>query len=153
LARTFFCNSGTEAAEGALKMIRAHGTRIRPEKYEIISLENSFHGRTLGALSVTGQPKYRTPFEPLLPGVRFIPGNDLGALEQAVGDNTAGIMLELIQGEGGIYPMNAAYAQKARELADRFDALLVFDEIQCGVGRSGSYFAYQRLNPTVMPDI
>lgn len=153
LARSFFCNSGTEAMEGALKMIRAHGTRISPEKYEIVSLENSFHGRTMGALSVTGQPKYRAPFEPLLPGVKFIPANDPAALEAAVNERTAGIVLELIQGEGGIYPIDAGYAAKARELADRHDALLVFDEIQCGVGRPGTYFAYQGLEPAVLPDV
>jgi predicted acetylornithine/succinylornithine family transaminase len=153
LNRSFFCNSGAEAAEGALKMVRAHGNAIHPEKHEIISLENSFHGRTLGALSVTGQPKYRAPFEPLLPGIRFLPANDPAALEQAASERTAGIILELIQGEGGIYPMSAAYAHQARELADRYNALLVFDEIQCGVGRPGTYFAYQRLDPMVMPDV
>ncbi|HZT30817.1 MAG TPA: aspartate aminotransferase family protein [Bryobacteraceae bacterium] len=153
LERSFFANSGTEAMEGGLKMIRAHGTRVSPEKHEIVSLENSFHGRTLGALSVTGQPKYRAPFEPLLPGVKFIPPNDLAALEQAVSGRTAGIVLELIQGEGGIYPADSAYVRKARELADRHDALLVFDEIQCGVGRPGTYFSYQRLDPVVLPDV
>src|SRR3954447_3950137 len=103
LARTFFCNSGTEAMEGALKMIRAHGNSIGAEKHEIISLEGSFHGRTLGAISITGQPKYRKDFEPLLAGTRFVPRNDSAALEAAVNDNTGGIVLEFIQGEGGIY--------------------------------------------------
>ncbi len=104
LARSFFCNSGTEAMEGALKMIRAHGNAIAPGKHEIVSLEGSFHGRTLGSLSITGQPKYRKDFEPLLTGTRFVPRNDLEALEAAVSDSTAGIVLEMIQGEGGIYP-------------------------------------------------
>ena len=153
LARSFFTNSGTEAVEGALKMIRAHGNQAGAGKHEIISLENSFHGRTLGALSTTGQPKYRHDFEPLLPGVRFVPANDIGALEAAFSQHTAGMLLELIQGEGGILPISAAYAQKARELADRYNALLVFDEIQCGVGRPGTYFAYQRLQPVVLPDV
>jgi len=153
LQRTFFCNSGTEAMECALKMIKAHGSKINPDKYEIISVENSFHGRTIGALSVTGQPKYRKDFEPLLPGVKFIPANDITALEQVVCERTAGILLEGIQGEGGIYPMMPDFVRKARELCDRFDALLVDDEIQCGVGRTGSYFAYQLLDPVVMPDI
>lgn len=153
LARTFFANTGTEAMEGALKMVRAHGRKRNPEKFEIVALENSFHGRTLGALSITGQAKYRNDFEPLLPGVRFVPANDVAALEQAAGERTAGIVLELIQGEGGVYPISAEYAQKARELADRFDALLVFDEIQCGVGRPGTYFSYQRVDPVVMPDV
>ncbi|HWQ55624.1 MAG TPA: aspartate aminotransferase family protein [Bryobacteraceae bacterium] len=153
LARTFFANTGTEAMEGALKMVRAHGRKRDAGKIEIVSLENSFHGRTLGALSVTGQAKYRDDFEPLLPGARFVPANDIGALESAVNERTAGIVMELIQGEGGVYPLSPAYVQKARELADRFDALLIFDEIQCGVGRPGTYFSYQRLAPVVMPDV
>jgi len=153
LDRTFFCNSGTEAMEGAMKMIRAHGRKIDPEKYEIVSLHNSFHGRTFGALSITGQEKYRKDFEPLLPGAKFVPGNDLVALEQAVSARTAGIVIEWIQGEGGIFPVSAEYARKARELADRYDAILVFDEIQCGVGRVGKYFAYQLADPVVQPDI
>lgn len=153
LQRTFFTNSGTEAMEGAMKMIRSHGNKNGAGKHEIVSLENSFHGRTLGALSITGQPKYRQDFEPLLPGVRFVPGNDVGALEAAFNESTAGMVLELIQGEGGIYPVTPEYARKARELADRYNALLVFDEIQCGVGRPGTYFAYQRTRPAVLPDI
>lgn len=153
LQRSFFANSGTEAIEGALKMIRAHGRKVSPEKYEIITLENSFHGRTLGALSVTGQGKYRTDFEPLLPGVRFVPPNDVAALDSAVSERTAGIVLEWIQGEGGVYPLEVAYARRARQLADQFNALLVFDEIQCGVGRPGRYFAFQLAEPPVVPDI
>ena len=153
LARTFFANTGTEANEGAIKMARAHGRSIHAEKYEIISLENSFHGRTLGALSITGQPKYRRDFEPLLPGVKFVPVNDIAALENAVNERTAGIFLEMIQGEGGIYPLTHEYAAKARELADRHNALLVADETQCGVGRPGTYFAYQRAEPVIMPDV
>lgn len=153
LDRAFFCNSGTEATEGAMKMVKAHGNRISPEKNEIIALENSFHGRSIGALSITGQPKYRKDFEPLVPGVRFIPRHDVGALEQAVNERTAGIMLELIQGEGGIFPLGEKMTRTARELADRYNALLVLDEIQCGVGRPGTYFAYQLHDPVVMPDI
>ena len=137
LQRVFFSNSGTESMEGALKMARSHGTHISPDKYEIVSLENSFHGRTLGALSITGQHKYRKDFEPLLPGVKFIHANDVTALEQVVTEKTAGIVLEIIQGEGGIYPLSRDFVRRARELADRFDALLIFDEIQCGVGRAG----------------
>ncbi len=153
LQRSFFCNSGTEAMEGGLKMIRAHGTAISPQKHEIVSLENSFHGRTLGAVSVTGQDKMRKHFEPLLAGVTFVPRNDVGALEAAVGDQTAGIVLEGIQGEGGVYLVEAEYLRKARELADRHNALLLFDEIQCGVGRTGKYFSYQMAEPEVLPDI
>ncbi len=153
LGRSFFCNSGTEAMEGALKMVRSHGRKIAAEKYEIVALDNSFHGRTLGALSVTGQQKYRDDFEPLLGGVRFVPPGDTAALEQAVTDRTAGIVLEWIQGEGGVYPVTHEYAALVRELANRHNALLVFDEIQCGVGRPGRYFAYQLAEPAILPDI
>jgi acetylornithine/N-succinyldiaminopimelate aminotransferase len=153
LDRTFFANTGTEAVEGALKVVRAHGRSIHPEKYEIVSLDNSFHGRTMGALSITGQRKYQADFEPMLPGVRFVPVNDLAALEGTVNERTAGIFLEMIQGEGGIYPLSPEYAAKARELADRYNALLVADETQCGVGRPGVYFAYQRSSPVILPDV
>jgi acetylornithine/N-succinyldiaminopimelate aminotransferase len=153
LQRTFFCNSGAESMEGALKMIHSHGRKINPEKYEVVALQNSFHGRTLGALSITGQEKYRRDFEPLVPGARFVPHNDVVALEQTVCEKTAGVVFEWIQGEGGINPISDEFARKARELADRYDALLVFDEIQCGVGRPGTYFAYQLANPAVLPDI
>jgi predicted acetylornithine/succinylornithine family transaminase len=153
LKRSFFCNSGTEAMEGALKMARAHGNKISPDKFEILSIENSFHGRTLGALSVTGQPKYRHDFEPLLPGVKFLPQNDIAALESAFSQRTAGIVIECIQGEGGIFPISAEYGRKARELADRYDAFLIFDEIQCGVGRPGTWFGYQLASPVVLPDV
>jgi acetylornithine/N-succinyldiaminopimelate aminotransferase len=153
LKRAFFCNSGTEAIEGAIKMAHAHGRALSEEKYELVALENSFHGRTVGALSITGQPKYRHDFEPLMPGVKFVKGNDVAALEEAVGSRTAGIFMELIQGEGGINPLTPEFVAKARELADRHDALLVADETQCGVGRPGTYFAYQRSTPVILPDI
>jgi predicted acetylornithine/succinylornithine family transaminase len=153
LQRTFFANSGAEAMEGALKMVRAHGHAIHPEKFEIVALENSFHGRTLGALSVTGQPKYRADFEPLLPGVKFVPPNDAAALEAAFSERTAGMVLEMIQGEGGICPLTQEYVLQARQLADRYDALLVADEIQCGVGRPGTFFAYQRAHSVILPDV
>lgn len=153
LQRAFFCNSGTESMEGAIKMIHSHGRRVREDKFEIVSLENSFHGRSIGALSVTGQPKYRKDFEPLMPGVHFVPMHDEAALEAAVTNRTAGIIVETIQGEGGIYPVAESWLRKARELADRFDALLVFDEIQCGIGRPGTHFAYQLHVPAVLPDV
>jgi acetylornithine/N-succinyldiaminopimelate aminotransferase len=153
LDRVFFCNSGTEAIEGALKIIRAHGRKISPEKFETIALLDSFHGRTFGALSITGQEKYRRDFEPMLPGAHFTPRNDIVALEMAVGPRTAGIVLELVQGEGGIHPLNPGYVRKARELADRHNAILVFDETQCGVGRTGTYFSYQMAEQVVMPDV
>jgi len=153
LQRCFFTNSGTEAMEGGLKMVHSHGRAIHPEKYQVIALENGFHGRTFGALSITGQPKYRQDFEPLVPGAVFVPANDIAALEAAFSDRTAGIVLEMIQGEGGINPLTPAFVAKARELADRYNALLIADETQCGVGRLGTYFAYQRCHPVILPDV
>lgn len=153
LSRVFFCNSGTEAIEGAIKMARAHGRRIHPDKYEIISFENSFHGRTMGALSITGQPKYRADFEPLLPGVKILNAGDASGLEAAAGERTAAFFVETIQGEGGICPMPGEWLRMLRQIADHFDALLVFDEIQCGIGRPGRHFAYQLHTPPVVPDI
>ena len=153
MERTFFCNTGTEAVEGALKMAHSHGRAIHPEKYEVIALENSFHGRSMGALSITGQEKYRRDFEPLVPGARFVPVNDLASLEAAFSERTAGIVMELIQGEGGINPLTHEFIVKARLLADRHNALMVADETQCGVGRPGTYFAYQRSQPVVLPDV
>src|SRR5215831_16353429 len=153
LQRCFFSNSGTESIEGALKMVHSHGRSVSPDKFEVIALENSFHGRTIGALSITGTPKYRADFEPLMPGVRFIAANDIPALEAAFSARTAGIVMELIQGEGGIHPITPEFAAKARELADLHNALLVADETQCGVGRPGTYFAYQRAQQVTMPDV
>ena len=153
LQRAFFSNTGTESIEAALKMAHSHGRAVHPEKFEIVSLEDSFHGRTMGALSITGQEKYRRDFEPLLPGVRFVPRNDAAALEAAFSDRTAGLVVELIQGEGGINPLTPEYVARARQLCDRYNALLIADETQCGVGRPGTYFAYQRSQPVIMPDV
>jgi len=157
LERVFFANSGAEAMEGAIKMARAFGARQTAGKCEIVALENSFHGRTLGALSITGQSKYRTDFEPLLPGIRFVPVHDAGQLEAAVGDQTAAVVLEPILGEGGIVALSREFAQAAAELARRHDALLIFDEIQSGLGRTGAYFAFQLWNqehrPPILPDV
>ncbi len=146
MERVFFCNSGAEAVEGALKIAKGHGRRIRPGKHEIVAFEGSFAGRTLGAVSVTGQTKFREPFEPLIPGVKFIAVNDEAALEAAVGDDTCAIFFEPILGEGGIVEVERSFAAKAELLAQRHDALLVLDEIQCGLGRSGAYFAFQLWN-------
>ncbi len=150
LDRAFFTNSGTEAIEGALKLARAaaHGTE---GKCRVVAVEGSFHGRTFGALSLTGQPKYRKNFEPLLEGVQFVPLNDAYALRDAVNDSTCAIVLEPIQGEGGIRECSAEFLQEAREAADRHHAALIFDEIQCGLGRTGTLFAFQQL--AVSPDI
>jgi acetylornithine/N-succinyldiaminopimelate aminotransferase len=153
LQRSFFCNSGTEATECALKMMRSHGNHINAEKIEIVALDNSFHGRTMGALSVTGQHKYRKDFEPLLTGVRFVHPNDTAALEQVMCARTCGVLVEGIQGEGGINPMSAEFLRRARLLCDKYDALLVFDETQCGVGRPGVHFSYQLFDPVILPDV
>jgi acetylornithine aminotransferase len=139
-AQAFFCNSGSEANEAAIKYARKATGKTR-----IVALEGSFHGRTMGALSVTGQPAKRAAFEPLVPGVRFAKLNDTGSLADAVDDDTALILIEPIQGEGGVNPASVHFLEKARELADAHGALLVFDEIQCGMGRTGSFFAWQQL--------
>ena len=148
--KVFFCNSGAEAIEGSLKLIRKYGSETK--RYEIITMVNSFHGRTYGAVSATGQAKYQQGFEPLLPGISHVPFNDFDALERAVTDKTAGIIIEPIQGEGGIVPAEKeAFLVKVRKLCDEKDILLVFDEIQCGIGRSGKMFAFEHYN--VRPDI
>jgi acetylornithine/N-succinyldiaminopimelate aminotransferase len=150
LNRVFFCNSGTEAIEGAIKLARA-AARGGDGKCRLIALENSFHGRTFGALSLTGQEKYRTQFQPLLPGVTFVPRNDVEALRRAVDDSACAIVLEPIQGEGGIRECSPEFLQEARAAADRHHAVLIFDEIQCGLGRTGSMFAFQQTG--VVPDV
>jgi acetylornithine/N-succinyldiaminopimelate aminotransferase len=147
LSRAFFCNSGTEANEAALKFSRL----ATPGRSEVVALEESFHGRTVGSLSMTGHEAYRTPFGPLMPGVRFVPPNDIAALEAAVGPETSAIFLEPVMGEGGIIPLTADFLTAARTLADRTGAILVFDEIQCGFGRTGTLFAFQQTG--VVPDI
>jgi predicted acetylornithine/succinylornithine family transaminase len=150
--RAFFTNSGTEAVEGALKLARlAAHAKSGGKQTRFLALENSFHGRTFGALSITYGAKYRDPFAPLVPGVEFVRFNDVADLESKFDDSVCAIVLEPIQGEGGIYPVSAAFWQKSRELATRYGAALIADEIQCGLGRSGRHFAYQRLPG--LPDI
>jgi acetylornithine/N-succinyldiaminopimelate aminotransferase len=139
-AGAFFCNSGAEAIESAIKYARK-----ATAKTGIVALENSFHGRTLGALSVTGQPAKRAAFEPLIPGVTFAKLNDSGSLAAAVDDDTACILIEPVQGEGGIHPARREFLARARDLAEEHGAMLIFDEVQTGVGRTGSFFAWQRL--------
>jgi succinylornithine aminotransferase len=150
--RVFFCNSGAEANEAAFKLARrvAHDN-FGPEKYEIVAATNSFHGRTLFTVSVGGQPKYSDGFGPKITGIRHVPYNDLEALKAAVSDKTCAVVLEPIQGEGGVVPADLAYLQGARALCDQFNALLVFDEVQSGMGRSGELFSY--MNYGVTPDI
>lgn len=149
--RIFFTNSGTEAIEGALKAARKYAYTKGTGKYEFIAMEHSFHGRSMGALSVTGTEHYRTPFEPLISGVKFAKFNDLNSVKDLISDKTCAIILEPVQGEGGIYPAETEFLQGLRQLCDENDILLIFDEIQCGVGRCGSMFAWQGYG--VKPDI
>ncbi|PYC25792.1 aspartate aminotransferase family protein [Pseudomonas alcaligenes] len=150
--RVFFCNSGAEANEAAFKLARrvAHD-RFGPEKCEIIAAINSFHGRTLFTVSVGGQPKYSDGFGPKIEGITHVPYNDLEALKAAISDKTCAVVLEPIQGEGGVLPADKAYLEGARALCDQHNALLVFDEVQSGMGRSGELFAYMHYGVT--PDI
>lgn len=152
LSHAFFSNSGAEAVEAALKAARAHGLRRHPRKFQLVALENSFHGRTCGALSVTGRPEYRRAFGPLLPEVQFVPANDMEALRAAVCEDTAAIILEPIQGEGGVHVLTEDFLREVSRLATAANALWIADETQCGLGRTGHYFAYQRF-PGLLPDI
>ena len=150
--RVFFTNSGTEAIEGAIKAAKKYAfTRDGHAGHEIIAMNHSFHGRSLGALSVTGNAHYQEPFEPLLPGVKFADFNDLESVKAQVTDKTCAIIMETVQGEGGIYPADPEFLEGVRALCDEKDILLILDEIQCGMGRTGEMFAWQ--NYKVKPDI
>lgn len=150
--RVFFTNSGAEAIEGAIKAAKKYAyTRDGHSGHEIIAMNHSFHGRSIGALSVTGNKHYREPFEPLMPGVHFADFNDLESVKSKINDNTCAIIFETVQGEGGIYPATAEFMQGIRTLCDEHDILLVLDEIQCGMGRTGYMFAWQKYG--VKPDI
>lgn len=149
--RVFFTNSGAEAVEGALKAARKYAYTKENGRNEFIAMDHSFHGRTLGALSVTGTEHYRTPFEPLIGGVSFATFNDLESVKTAVTDKTCGIIIEPIQGEGGITPANKEFLEGVKSLCKEKDILLIFDEIQCGVGRTGYMYAWQGYG--VKPDI
>jgi predicted acetylornithine/succinylornithine family transaminase len=152
LQRAFFSNSGTEAMEGSIKLARLAGHRTGGDaKCQLVALQGSYHGRTFGALSVTSQDKYRKGFEPLLDDVKFVPRNDLAAIKAAVNENTCAIVLEPISGEGGIHECSVEFLRECRAMADQHKAALIFDEIQCGLGRTGDFFAFQTLG--VMPDI
>jgi acetylornithine/N-succinyldiaminopimelate aminotransferase len=148
--RVFFSNSGTEAIDGAMKLARLYGRKpdepvgTVAKKHRFLALENSFHGRTFGAISVTSTEKYRLPFAPAVPGAEFVRFNDIADLEAKFDDTVCGIFLETVQGEGGIYPVSEEFWNRARALATQHDALLIADEIQCGLGRTGRYFAYQK---------
>ena len=150
--RVFFTNSGTEAIEGALKAARKYSyAKYGKERYEIVAMNHSFHGRSMGAVSVTGTEKYRVPFEPLIGGVVFAEFNDLVSVKEAITDKTCAIIMETVQGEGGIYPATKEFIEGVRALCDENDLILILDEIQCGMGRTGEMFAFQVYD--VKPDI
>ena len=154
LSKAFFTNSGTEAIEGALKAARKYSyTKYGKEagRFEIIAMNHSFHGRSMGALSVTGTEHYREPFEPLIGGVKFADFNDLERVKAQITDKTCAIIAEVVQGEGGIYPAQKEFLEGLRALCDEKDIILIFDEIQCGMGRTGYYFAWQSYG--VQPDV
>ena len=152
MEKVFFTNSGTEAIEGALKVAKryAHNKGMGTD-YEIIAMKHSFHGRSLGALSVTGNDHYQEPFAPLIPGIRFAEFNDLDSVKALFNEKTCAVIMETIQGEGGIYPATEEFLKGVRALCDEHDALLILDEIQCGMGRSGHMFAWQGYG--VKPDV
>ncbi len=150
--KVFFCNSGAEAVEGAFKFARkAAHERHGGDKHVIVAFEGSFHGRTMGALAATHREKYRLPFMPVMPGVRFVPFNDLDAARQAIDGDVCAVIVEPIQGEGGITPATNEFLQGLRDCCDARDALLIFDEIQCGAGRTGDLWAHERAG--VIPDM
>ena len=151
LGKVFFCNSGAEANEGALKIARKYACQIHPEKSQILTAWDSFHGRTLATLTATGQPKYHEGLGPLPAGFDYIRYNDIADLEAKISDQTAAVMLETIQGEGGVYPPEDNYLKKVRALCDQHGALLILDEIQAGIGRAGTFFAYEKYG--VKPDV
>ena len=149
--KSFFCNSGAEANDGAIKIARFIGNSKKAGKNKILALEGSFHGRTIATVSLTGQEKYRKGFEPLLENISFVKFNDMSALERVFDDSVCAIFLESVQGEGGVRPLSRSFVAKAAKLAKKFDALLVFDEVQSGMGRTGKYFGYQWFD--VIPDM
>jgi len=150
MEKVFFTNSGTEAIEGAVKIAKKYGTKTGG-RYEIIAMEGSFHGRSLGALSVTGNEHYREDFYPLIPGIKFAKYNDLESVKNLVTDKTCAIILETIQGEGGIHPATKEFLEGIKKLTDEKDLILILDEIQCGMGRSGNFFAWQEYG--IKPDV
>ncbi|MBP2171910.1 acetylornithine transaminase [Methanococcus voltae] len=156
LGKSFFCNSGAEANEAAIKLARKYGKQISSKKGfiksgEVISMEHSFHGRTLTTITATPKPKYQEGFEPLPTGFRYAPFNDIEALKEMVSEHTSAIIIEPVQGEGGIYPVDKEYLKEVRKICDELDIILIFDEVQCGMGRTGKMFAYE--NYEVVPDI
>jgi acetylornithine/N-succinyldiaminopimelate aminotransferase len=148
MKRTFFCNSGTEAIEATIKLARKYGSSLKAGKTEIITMENSFHGRTMGSLSATGQPIYQKAFEPMLQGFSYAKFNDIDSVKSLLNENTCAIFVEAIQGEGGLTAADDKFLQELRVLCDQNETLLVFDEIQSGLGRTGTMFAFEQANVT-----
>lgn len=152
MEKVFFTNSGAEAVDGALKIAKKYANLIKKtENYEVIAMEHSFHGRTIGSLSVTGNPHYREAFEPLMSGVKFATYNDLESVKALINDNTAAVIMETVQGEGGIRPATEEFLKGVKALCEEHNALLILDEIQCGMGRTGWMYAYQKFG--ICPDI
>lgn len=152
MEKVFFTNSGAEAVEGALKIAKKYANVIKnTQDYEIIAMEHSFHGRTIGALSVTGNAHYREDFEPLVSGIKFAVYNDLDSVKALVNEKTAAIIMETVQGEGGVRPATEEFVKGIRQICDENDILLIMDEIQCGMGRTGYMFAYQKFG--IVPDV
>jgi len=150
--KVFYCNSGAEAVEAAIKLSKKYGKKHHGEKcYEIITMKKSFHGRTMATVTATGQTKYQKGFDPLMPGFSYVEFNNFNDLKEAINENTCAIIIEPIQGEGGIHPVEKAYLQQVRSLCDKNDIVLIFDEVQCGMGRTGELFAYQLYN--IKPDV
>ncbi|NLZ92812.1 MAG: acetylornithine transaminase [Firmicutes bacterium] len=149
--KVFFCNSGAEANEAAIKLARKYGKQKKGEAFEIITASRSFHGRTLATVTATGQPKYHKGFEPMVPGFRYAEYNNLQSFADQICDKTCAILVEPVQGEGGVYPATAEFLQGLRRLCDEHNLLLIFDEVQCGMGRTGKLFAYEHYG--VEPDV
>lgn len=149
--KVFFCNSGAEANEAAIKLAKKYGKQKSPNKVQLITMEHSFHGRTCGALTATGQEKYQKNFYPLMPEVVYAKYNDIESLEALISENTCGVLLEVIQGEGGIVPGQAEYLQQVEALCKKYDALFMIDEVQTGIGRTGKLFAYENFG--IHPDV
>ncbi len=151
MSKAFFCNSGAEANEAAIKLARKAGKKHLDTKINIITAEKSFHGRTMGAITATGQPKYQKSFLPLVPGFKYVPYNDEAALEAVVDESTCAVILEPVQGESGVHAASQGFMAKARELCDKFKVALVFDEVQTGLGRTGKMFGFEHFS--IKPDI
>ncbi|MDH7602094.1 MAG: acetylornithine transaminase [Armatimonadota bacterium] len=150
--KAFFCNSGAEANEAAIKLVRKAAKKSgNPNKIEIVTAQQSFHGRTMGAVSATAQPKYQEPFEPLVPGFKAVPYNDVESLQATVNENTCAVLLEPVQGESGVHPARREFLTAARELCDKYDAALILDEVQTGLGRTGKMFGFEHYG--VLPDV